>query len=66
MPLEGDEGKRISKLDVAKRCVDSIVAQLTDADQVALLLFNHESHLLQPMGACSGAHRAALQRKLRD
>jgi len=65
MALEGDEGEgTISKLDVAKRCVYSILSQLTAADEVALLLFNHDTTLLQPPAACTAALKASLKRKL--
>ena len=64
-PLEGDEeGERLSKLDVAKRCCESILDQLTPTDQVAVLLFNHEAHTLQPMGTCTAAFKTKLKRAL--
>jgi len=64
LPLEGDEGEMTSKLEVAKRCVGLILDQLTAADEVSVLLFNHDSHLLQPMASCTSKLRNELKCKL--
>mmetsp|Transcript_70228 Transcript_70228/g.156441 ORF Transcript_70228/g.156441 Transcript_70228/m.156441 type:complete len:644 (-) Transcript_70228:2401-4332(-) len=65
MALEGDDiGEHVSKLEVAKRCVASILDQLTAADEVAVLLFNHEVALLQALAKCTPGLRTALKRKL--
>ena len=64
--LEGDDegGPTISKLDCAKRCVAAILAQLTERDELGIVLFNHEAHRMQPMGKCTKAFKTAALRKL--
>lgn len=62
--LEGDDEQTTSKLEVAKRCVRCILSQLSASDQVGVLLFNHGTHLLQPMGACTNPFKKNLMRKL--
>ena len=65
--LEGDDegGPRVSKLEVAKQCADAILAQCGDADEVGVMLFNHETHLLQAPIACTAANRKKLSAKLK-
>ena len=39
----------ISKLDVAKRCVLGILAQLKPEDEISIVLFNHGQSVLLPL-----------------
>ena len=55
----------LSKLYCAKRCVAAILAQLTERDELGIVLFNHEPHRMQPMGPCTKAFKAAVLRKLK-
>ena len=68
MRLDGDseaEGAPpMSKLDVAKRCVEEILGQLTPADVVGVMLFNHSTTMLHAPAKCTGATRDAIVRKL--
>jgi len=53
-----------SKLGVAVRCIKAMVAQLTPSDKVGVVLFNRETHVLQPLTACAKLERSGLEAKL--
>jgi len=53
-----------SKLGVAKRCINAILAQLTPDDSVGIVLFNQESHTLLPLTPCGSLNRAEVAAKV--
>jgi len=56
--------RRRSKLEAAKRAVLAIIGQLTPADEVSVILFNHTTHVLQEASAATDAAKADITSKL--
>jgi len=53
-----------SKLDAAKRCLLAILAQLDSSDSIGVVLFNHETHILQALAPATAATKKKIAAQL--
>eukprot|EP00938_MAST-03A_sp_MAST-3A-sp1_P005770 g5770.t1 len=56
--------RRSSKLDCAKRCLRAYLGQLRPEDRVAIVLFNHDQRILQPLEAVGKIDGSDLEKKI--
>jgi uncharacterized protein YegL len=63
--FERQEGSPdMTKLDVAKKCLQTLTDQLKTSDQFGLVTFNHEAVVSSPMKAWSSVNKSQLKREI--
>ena len=62
----GGGGGRITKLDVAKRCLLAMAKQLRPDDSLAVVLFNHDQHVLLPLTKASALDQKTFEKNVQS